>query len=272
MTGAYTLDTLEEMVKSIWRQLTPDVDDAEKRILLYYLRAGAATPYKIARMAQLNVATVYRKAKKLLEKRVVVPVDGSRETLALSAKGCITLYVNNIIDVNMFAECMGRIWGLRATPEELLGFLYILGVEAQRRRLTLKNMTICKIDEASIHVLRLLKEAILAYLRDGASFTEVLDELAHRLGVPPGYLRSGIRLALRGITRTLPLSIHTEHHKVTLFMHDKLLFPFAIECKIQCQHFWDNLGFECPILMEELRGRLATITAQTACTPNQPLT
>jgi len=256
MQAPQAFEGFEERVRGLWRRLVPAVDEDEKRMLLLYLRAGAATPYRAARSAGMNTATVYRKARRLTEKRLLLPVGVARG-LALSAKGCIVLYAHGLISSEALARCFSDAWGFRVTARELLGFLYLLGTEAERRELDLKGMTICKFDEASIHVLRLLKDAILAHIRDGAAISEALDSMAQRYGVPPSYLREGIRLALRCVSRTLPLTIHTEHHRIVLFVHGRLLLPFVVECRRQCVHFERSLGFDCPRAYRELQRYLA---------------
>ncbi|ALL01303.1 hypothetical protein Pyrde_1255 [Pyrodictium delaneyi] len=260
-----TLDAFEERVQRLWQRLIPEMDDNEKRILLWYLRTGTATPYRIARLAHINTATVYRKAKKLVEKRVLLPIESNKGSLALSAKGCIALYTSRLITAGTLARCISDAWGFQVTAKELLGFLYLLGLEAEKRRLDLTSITICKFDEASIHVLRLLKDAILAHIRDGTGITEALDEIASGYGIPPDYLREGIQLALKSISKTLPLTIHTEHHKIILFVHGRLILPFVVECRKRCKHYRKSLGFDCPKAYRELQRYLAIAVQKKTC-------
>jgi hypothetical protein len=260
------LRDMEVKVKRIWASLAPALDETEKRILINYLvREEAATPYSIARETEFSIATVYRKVKKLTEKHVIMPID-DRGKLALTIKGCITLFVNNLIDLASFVKCAERAWDMKLSARELLGFLYLLGIEATRRSLSLRDFTMCRMDEASVHVIRLLKNTILKYIFEGSDFANVLKELASELEIPLDFLREGLRLALRGIARTLPIILHTEHHKAALFVHGKLLLPFAVECRRNCHHFRTNLGFDCPTLAEEVRRYLAVITGLTPYT------
>ncbi len=249
-------DDVEAKVKKIWRRLTPDLDDTEKKILLSYLeRSDAATPYLIAREKGFNVTTVYRKIRRLIDKRLVLPTDddGEPARLNITVKGCIALYVNNLIDVEELKQCFEKTWNTRLSLKGLLGLLYLLGLEAQKRSLTLRTFTICKMDEASLHVIRFLRNIVARYLHEGLRFEEALREAAQELELPTDYLTEGFRLALIGVSKTIPIIINTEYHKVALFAHGKFLLPVAIECRRGCRHFGLNLGLECPALAKELR-------------------
>jgi len=251
------LEEFERKVRSLWHKLSPDVDGVEEELLLKYLELGAATPYRVARILNLSAATAYRRSRSLLEKRLLVP--GNEGKLVASVKGCIVLYSRGRVGLESLVSCAQRIWGLPFDAEALLGFIYLLGLEAEKRRLTVKTLTMCRVDEASIHVLRYLKEAIVHHVASGSSFAEALDEVAMRYCVPPNAFREAIRLALRGAATTLPLSVTGAGHRIVALLHDRAIYHFVIECENPCEEYRRSLGLECPRAAEAVRARLARL-------------
>jgi hypothetical protein len=258
----------EERVRNLWRDIVPGLDDLERRILLISIsiRYNGISPYKLARMTDANIATVYRKVKRLIEKRLLLPINPPENKVSISVKGCITLYTQGIIGVDTLIGCIRRLWDLEysmVTCEAVLGLLYILGIEAKRRRLNITNMTMCMMDEASIHAIRIIKEALTLHINEGVSFSRALDIIAERLEMPPRYLREGIRLAVRGASKAMPLIVNLENDTVAVFIHDRFIIPFVLECKRPCKHYWNDFGFDCPRVREELRRKLFQLISET---------
>ncbi len=241
----------ENKVREAWAPLTPQLDETEKEILLEYLTLRISTPYRVASNLGMPVSKTYRKVRRLAEKRLLIPLRyPSKETLHISVKGCLALYALGMISFDDLYACFKDLWDVDMTKDELLGFLYLLSVEVRRRELNLKTITMCKIDEASVHVLRFLKKAILIYINEGISFSEALDAVAKEVNFDRMLTREGMRLSLKGISKTLPIILHTEDHKIAFLFHDRFVFPFVIECKAMCPHFKESLGFECPLAQE----------------------
>ncbi|WP_338252718.1 hypothetical protein [Pyrodictium abyssi] len=262
MVGASEVSKYINAVRRLWADLVPVIDEAEKRILYAYLKVQEASPYKISNMLGMNTATVYRKSRRLLRERLLIS-DGPRGRPRISNKGCLALYINSIIGEEALVGCFAKTWGVRVELDELLGFLMLLAIEAKRRKLNLKTMTMCRVDEASIHVLRFLKEAIMTYIRDGVSMASALSDTASRHGVPPRLFIAGIRLALRGISRTLPLTVHTDSCSIVILMHNRLLLPFVVECKRDCEYYRTSLGLDCPRAYRRLQRHCKLVTAAT---------
>ena len=248
-------EAVEETVRRMWAQLSPGIDKVDEEILGVFLSLGASTPYRVAKHLCLSTASVYRRARKLLEKRVLIPVNDDK--LMASIKGCIVLYTRGRMDLQSLVECARRIWGVRVEPLELLGFLHLLGLEAQKRRLQIQTLTMCRVDEASVHALRYLREALLHHLGTGTSFAESLDAVAARHGVDPAAFREGLRLALRGISTTLPIAVTGHGHRVVILTHDRFMFHFVVECSRPCEEYRRSLGVECPIAARLVKQRLA---------------
>ncbi len=249
--GASAMLGVEARLKDAWRGLMPQLDENEREILMKYMELKASTPYKVAMKLNAPTSKVYRKVKRLVDKRLLLPLRfPSKETLHISVKGCLALYVLGLISFDEMFYCFYKLWDTEMTKEELLGFLYLLSIEARGRELNLKGITMCKIDEASVHVLRFLKRAILVYINEGISFSEALDKIAREIEFDRMLTRDGIRLGLKGIVKTLPIVTHIKDHTVVVLFHDQFIFPFVIECKTACPHFRESLGFECPLLQK----------------------
>ncbi len=261
-----TTENFEDLVKMLWKSLTPSIDTIDREILLLYYRKGALTPYMAARLLGMNTATVYRRVRRLAGKLLLLPADeNSDETMRvkISAKGCIALYVNNSIDSQTLKDCASKAWGIDiVSTSEILGFLYVLGLEAQRRQLNLTTMTMCSIDEAAIHVIRVLKKAIVTYVSRSVSFKKALDMLAKEMNMPSQELRDGIRLALRGLADKLPLTVNTRQHRLAVFVQDRTPFVFVVECTRNCKENLESLGFECPRVMYEFKRCMRQVTGQ----------
>lgn len=252
---ASTLDELARRVKRLWAELSPCIGAVDEELVAAYLRLGPSTPYRVSRHVGASTASVYRRSRSLLEKRLLVPgPDG--ETLMASVKGCLALYAHGRLGLPGLVECFTRIWGVRAEPEALLGFLYLLGLEARRRRLHLQTMTMCRPDEASIHVARYLDEVLAYHAASGAGFAEALDAVASRHGLDPDAFREALRLALRGVSTTLPLVVTGKGHKVALLVRDHTVYFFVLECSRPCEEYRRSLGFECPRAARLVRERL----------------
>lgn len=243
----------EAKLKEAWRELIPQLDETEKEILTKYMELRVSTPYRVASELNLPTSKVYRKVKKLVEKRLLLPLRfPSKETLHISVKGCLALYVMGLISFDEMFDCFYKLWDVKMSKDELLGFLYLLSIEIRKRELNLKTTTMCRVDEASIHVLRFLKRAIMVYLEEGKSFPEALNQVAKEVDFDRILTREGIRLGLKGIAKTLPIVVNLKGHKVVILFHDQYLFPFVIECDTPCVHFKESLGFECPLIQEKV--------------------
>jgi hypothetical protein len=254
------LEGFEQNVRRLWASLSPGIDRIYEEIIEKYLELGPSTPYRIAKNMGLSTATVYRRSRSLLEKRILIPYSGG-DSLMVSVKGCIVLYSRQHLGLEGLTECSSKIWGISLDAYSLLGFLYLLGLEAEQRKLTIQTLTMCKIDEASIHVLRYLREALVTHLASAKSFAEALDEVAARYCIPPRIFRGALRLALRGIATTLPVTLTSRDHKVVVFLHDRALYYFVVECSRPCEEYERSLGLECPLaarlVQERLRGILS---------------
>ncbi len=244
-----------ERVKSLWRSLTPQLEDDDLRLLEAYRRAWCITPYRAARMTGFHVPKAYRRAKRLVQWRLLIP--GGDEKLTMSIKGCIALYVHERLEWSELQECACRVWELEC-PDGLAGFLYLLGLEAERRGLNITTMTMCMLDEASTHVLRYFRRMLAENLSEPKSVYELLEEYARELDMPVEELRGALRMALYGIARLLPLTINTDNHKVLLLASDTGLIPVVLECRRKCGAS-DAFGIGCPIAAAEVRERLLTM-------------
>ncbi len=250
-----TLHETEKLVHETWDKLIPRLEAVDVDILAAYLRVKSpVSPYRIARMLGMNITSVYRRSRRLLEHRLLIPgfAPTERDRLMISVKGCLYLYLRGRIDTEALAECFSTLWGIEVTPRSLLPFLYLLGVEASRRKLDIKTLTMCRPEEAAVHVLRYLMRALELYEKLGVGFREALDSVAYSVYLDGTAFRDALRLALRAAAGRIFPVIKERGHEIVVLVSGRSVYPLVLHCNTPCREYWESLGIECSYVYSEL--------------------
>lgn len=246
-------------------RVAPRLDSRDLRLLYAYHCAGPTTPYMVARRLGCSTATVYRRTRRLIEKRLVLPgVDGAPATgtLLVSVKGCAVLYAHRLLDERGLVSCVSRVWrGVRGPPEALVGLLHAVALEAERRGLGLRCLSVCRPEEAALPVLRIVHRALELHVSEALSMADALAEAAREAGMEPGELRAAARLAFMLAARLLPAAVvRTRSHTAVIIVKEGSVYPFAVECSHPHGGLEEeSLGYDCPLLRREVREALGSL-------------
>ncbi len=247
-TPGKRIDELERLVHEAWEKLVPQLEALDEDILMAYLEAGGpVSPYRIAKSLNVNTTSVYRRSRRLLDWRLLIPGlrANDNDKMMISVKGCLYLYLRNKIGLEELVGCYSRLWGLDLDPLSLLAALYLIGFEAKRRKLSIKTLTMCMPDEAAVHILRYFKRVVELHEELGVSFGEALDSVAYSLYLDRMAFREALRLAFRALARSVLPVIHTNDHSSVILVSEKGVYPIVVWCRNPCRDYRDTLGVEC---------------------------
>ncbi len=240
------------------RELTEDFVPPLEDISLKTLKAlyvhGPMTLYKVSKLLDISFSQAYKYGKRLQQLRLITEVG--KGVYAVSAKGCIALYANNILNAASLYNCLSPMWPLKSLGidvNQLLSFIYVLTRIVKRRKLNLVNATICYFEEAALHVFKFCTDVVYRLgIKNG--YKNVVPFISKMLGLNQRVVVDGFRVAFKGISALIPPTIKTDHHYVYAIIIDNTLVPISVLCKNpNCSLYYESLGLACPILRAELR-------------------
>ena len=257
-------DDLWDAVMTVWKPLSPALDEKSLTILDYLINSSGVSLYKIARDLGMSFSLVYKKGQKLLDLRLIHRVDEKR--FMATVKACIASLVNGWLDKPGFINCLKARWPLEALDireEEILSFLYVLGMLVAARGLDLVKATICGFDEASLHVFKLyVSNTIVSHLIAG-SVEERLKRIGVRMGVSKDIVAAAFRTAVKGIMKAMPPTMDTGRHKIIVAMTNGSPQVIAVDCRTRCKYYMRELGLTCPLVAREVAEVLAKYSMAT---------
>ncbi len=246
---------LTALVASVWSPLVPPLDEASLRLLkVYALLDRPISLYRAAKLADMSFSLAYKKGSALRGLRLLDTVDGSN--YHITVKGCIAALSRAGFTHGEFLRCIRRVWPISSgdlSDEELLSFLYVLGIVMARRGLDITKATICGFDESSIQVFKVYLNDVVARVLLGRRVTEAVEDLARRWGVEPRIILNALRAAIKGVLSFIPPTLVTESHKILATLNGGAPRPIAVVCNRRgCMYYEETLGLTCPSISREL--------------------
>ena len=234
-----------------WRPLIPKLDSYMLNILKYLVERGEATLYRISRDLDISFSLGYKKGSILKNMKFIVPYN--RSMYRPSIKSYISLYINNEIPYYTLLKGVKEIYKLNDMDEySIMSFLYLLSLVLNERGLDLAKATICNIDEASLHVIRLYLRCVFESLISGEYIDYIFKDHAKKIGISSDMLLGGFRIAIKGILNLIPPTIVTKNHRTIFVLREGKPHILMTECKDECRYYRENLGLTCPYLLKEI--------------------
>lgn len=268
--GEATTPRLAALVAGVWDPLVPPLDEASLRLLkVYALPDRPISLYRAAKLANMSFSLAYKKGSALKGLRLLDTVDGSN--YHITVKGCIAALCRAGFTHREFLRCVRKVWPIPSSDlsdEELLSFLYALGVVMARRGLDITKATICGFDESSMQVFKVYLNDVVAKVLLGRRVTEAVEDLARRWGTEPEIVLNALRVAIKGVLSFIPPTLVTETHKILATFNGGTLRPIAVVCNRRgCRYYEETLGLTCPSISMEtasaVHGRAYANDAET---------